>query len=70
VDTLADLPGPSLRLRTATLASSTSGLATITLSEETITDVPYLASYAPAVGDIVQVLQTPSQLLILGRAAS
>lgn len=69
VDTLADLPGPALRLRTAVLASFTPGSATITLAEETITSVPYLASYAPTAGDIVQVLQTPNQLLILGRAA-
>jgi len=60
---------PPLRLRAAVVASAASGAVTLTLGEETITDVRYLASYSPTAGDIVQVLQLPGQLLILGRTA-
>lgn len=70
VDAIADVPAGALRLRTATLASWTSGSATITLAEQAIPDVPYLASYSPAIGDVVHVLQLPNQLLILGRSAT
>lgn len=69
VDALADLPGQTLRLRTALVASFIPGSVTLTLDEEAIPDVAYLASYSPTVGDVVHVLQVPGQLLVLGRAA-
>jgi hypothetical protein len=55
-------------LRTASLTAFTSTTATITLAEQTLTGVPMLASYTPANGDTVLVLQTRGQLVILGRA--
>jgi hypothetical protein len=72
-DALAQLlarPGDALRLRTARVDGYTATSATITLAGGTVTDVPYLASYAPAVGNTVLLLQTTNGLLlIIGRVA-
>lgn len=59
-----------VRLRTARLDAFTTGHAQITLAGASLTDVPYLASYSPTVGNTVLLLQTGGgQLLILGKAA-
>lgn len=58
----------TVSLRTATVAGSTSNRCIITLGGGTLSDIPYLASYTPTVGDVVLVLQKPGQLLILGKA--
>jgi hypothetical protein len=56
-------------LRTATVDGSTATRCTITLAGGTLTNVPYLTSYSPTVGDTVLVLQKPGQLIIIGKAA-
>ena len=55
-------------LRTATVSGSTATRCIITLAGGTVSNVPYLASYTPTVGDTVLVLQKPGQLLIIGKA--
>jgi hypothetical protein len=55
-------------LRTATVSGTTTNRCTISLAGGTLTNVPYLASYTPTVGDTVLVLQKTGQLLILGKA--
>lgn len=73
VDVLAQMfapPNDSVRVRTARIAAFTSTSASIDLAGGTVSGVPYLTSYAPAVGHYVVVLQTPGGLLIiLGRTA-
>lgn len=54
-------------LRTATIAAATATRATINLGGATITNVTFLASYTPTVGDTVLLLQKPGQLVILGK---
>jgi hypothetical protein len=65
---LDELAFNQVTLRTASLTAFTSTTATITLAEQALTGVPMLASYTPANGDTVLVLQTRGQLVILGRA--
>lgn len=73
VDALARLLKPSpdtVRLRAATIQSSALGLAVVSLAGQSVTDVPYLASYTPVVGNTVLMLQTgKGQFLILGTPA-
>lgn len=73
VDVLARMLQPandSLRVRTARIAAYTSTSCSLDLAGSTVSGVPYLTSYAPAVGHYVVVLQTPGGLLIvLGRTA-
>lgn len=59
----------AVTLRTATVASFTSTKCVITIGGGSITNVPYMASYSPTVGDKVQVLQKTGLLLILGKVA-
>lgn len=60
-------PSAPVLLRTGTVTAITSGHITVTLAGTAIPTVPRLASYAaPVVGDVVQVLQANSQLLVLG----
>lgn len=72
-DALAELlaqPSDAVRLRTARVDGFSTGRATVYIGGGTVTDVPYLASYAPAVGNTVLVLQTTGGLLlIIGRVA-
>jgi urea transporter len=68
VDALHQLitpPPDAVRLRTATLAASTATDCTITLAGASVSEVPYLASYTPGVGDVVLVLQTTAGVLIV-----
>lgn len=58
----------AVQLRTATVSGATSTRCIINLAGGTITNVPFLASYTPVVGDTVLVLQKPGQLLIIGKA--
>lgn len=58
----------AVSLRTATVSGSTATRCIITLGGGTVTNVPFLASYTPTVGDTVLVLQKPGQLLIIGKA--
>jgi hypothetical protein len=73
LDVLSALLKPandSVRVRTARLAAYTATSCSIDLAGSTVSGVPYLTSYAPAVGHAVVVLQTPGGLLIvLGRTA-
>lgn len=57
------------RLRTAVVASATATTATVDLAGATVTGVPFLASYTPSAGHVVNVLQDGSVLLILGKSA-
>jgi hypothetical protein len=67
---LLDQPGDVVRLRTARVDSYTSTAATITLAGGSLSGVPYLASYTPAVGNTVLLLATKDgRLLIIGRVA-
>lgn len=72
-DTIADKTrgaSQAVSLRTARVDSFGSGVATITLAGGSVTDVPYLSTYSPVVGNAVAVLQTEAgQLLILGKPA-
>lgn len=72
-DALAQLlakPSDAVRLRTARVDGFTSTTATITLAGGSVSGVPYLASYTPAVGNTVLLLQTTGGLLlIIGRVA-
>lgn len=73
IDALFQLIAPApnaVRLRTATVEGFTATSATINLAGGSVSGVQYLASYTPAVGHTVLVLQTTAGLLvILGRAA-
>lgn len=55
-------------LRTGTVSGSTATTAVITIGGGSVSNVPFLASYTPTVGDNVIVLQTVNQLLIIGKA--
>jgi hypothetical protein len=74
LDALYQLITPAsnaVRLRTATVEAFTPTSATINLAGGSVAGVPYLSSYAPAVGHTVMVLQTTAGLLIIvGRAAA
>jgi hypothetical protein len=65
---LAALEQTQLTLRTATLTASTATDATIDLGGTSIPNVDMLASYAPATGDTVLLLQAPGVLIIIGKA--
>jgi hypothetical protein len=73
VDVLHELLKPSndaLRLRTARVDGFTSTTATVFLAGGTVTAVPYLSTYTPAVGHVVLLLQTTGGLLVIvGRVA-
>lgn len=73
LDALAALISPppdSLRLRTATVEAATATACTIKLAGTSLPGVPFLSSYAPAVGHRVLVAQTNAGVLIvLGRKA-
>lgn len=58
----------STSLRTATVSGATSTRCILTLAGGTVSDVPFLASYTPTVGDTVLVLQKPGQLIVIGKA--
>lgn len=68
IDQLYQLITPekdAVRLRTAKVESFTSTRVSLTLVDTYIANVPYLASYSPAVGDTVLALQTTAGLLIV-----
>ena len=67
IDRLEALERGQLTLRTGTLTAATSTTATITLAETSLAGVNMLASYAPAVGDTVLLLQAPGMLIIIGK---
>lgn len=66
---LSDVPA-STKLTTAQIVSVTAGRATITLGGADITGVPYLAHLAPQAGEVVNVLSTGRQYLIIGSPAT
>lgn len=59
-------PG-GVRLRQGVVSAVTGTQVDVDVSGATLTDVPYLASYAPAVSDIVGILSDGSGWLVLGR---
>lgn len=65
VDVIAAI-GPGLALRTAIVTAVTGSTLTITLAGATLTGVPKLGSTTPAVSDVVYVLVTGQQYLIIG----
>jgi hypothetical protein len=73
VDVLSELLKPTsdtVRLRTARVDGFTAKAATVLLAGGTVTDVPYLSTYTPAVGHVVLLLQTTGGLLVIvGRVA-
>jgi hypothetical protein len=70
VDAFSRDPLPALHLRAATVTGTPGGGVVETdLSGGTV-EAPYLATYSPIVGDVVQILQQGSQLLVLGPAAT
>lgn len=71
-DALADRlrpAGGAVQLRTATVASATANRVVLNLAGATVSDVPFLAGYAPVAGHTVLVLQAGPSLVVLGRPA-
>jgi hypothetical protein len=68
LDDVLNRNGVPCRLRTATVDAWAASRATITLAGATVADVPCLDSYTPGIGHVVLLLQSGSQLLIIGRA--
>lgn len=61
-------PSDAVRLRAGTVEAVAAGLVTVALAGGSV-EAPHLASYSPAVGDVVLLLQTSSQVLIIGTPA-
>lgn len=66
---ISKIDARAIGLRTATVSGYTATKAVITIGGASITDVRYLSTYSPTVGDQVQVLQKSGALLILGKVA-
>jgi hypothetical protein len=67
-EAIADLQRQQVALRQATVVANAGSSCSILLADTQIDGVPMLRTgYTLVIGDIVQVLQTRGQLLVLGR---
>lgn len=62
-------PANPVYVRTGTISAITGTTCTVSLAGASLTTVPRLTSYTPTVGHVVILLQSGSQLVILGKVA-
>lgn len=58
---------PPIRWTQAVVDGVSGGLVDLEIEDEVITGIPFLASYSPTPGDVVEVLSSGAKLLVLGK---